>query len=126
MTPTTDYRRPLLIALNPWISALQDYEAGDRYVALSLEVMRTLAATSETAVRLYWRLAGWVNGPPRRVSLARLIDDAWGPVPVGLSDRVERYHRAETQVAIQALSTVGWTVEPINVRMYQIARPSEA
>lgn len=119
---TDDYRHPLLIALNPWISDLQDYESGVRYVALSLQAMRTLVGVSEAAVRLYWRLAGWVNGPPRRVSLPTLIEYAWGPVQPK-SDRSLRYRRAETQAAVLALRAIGWSVEAIDGQIYQVSRP---
>jgi len=120
---TDDYRRPLLIALNPWISHLQEYESGVRYVALSLQAMRTLVGISEAAVRLYWRLAGWVNGPPRRVSLATLIEYAWGPGEPNPSDRSLRYRRAETQTAVLALEVIGWSVEAIDSQIYQLSRP---
>ncbi|MDA8206582.1 MAG: replication protein C, IncQ-type [Thermaerobacter sp.] len=129
---TGPYRRPVLVAMNPWVSALQDRRAGGgnrprlRYAQGSLAQMRILVRVSEVAVRIYWRLCGWVDpgGSAKKVALKTLMEYGWGPATHGVSDRVRRYRRARTQEAVQALTTIGWQVAgPIGDRqIYTVAR----
>ena len=120
-----DYRRPVTVVLNPFVSQIQHVaHGGVSYTLLSMEDMRQL---SDAALLIYVRCCGFINrGDPKTLMFETFHRYLWGPVP-SPSDRNERHRRGRTRDALAELQTIGWQIEgPQGPRAnYRIQRPAE-
>ena len=120
---STTYRQPLMMVLNPMVSALQgESRRGARYATLALSDLRSV---SDVATLLYVRLAGWIdwNREGRQVTENVLLHYVWPTRSA--ADRTERHRHGQIRRALRELAGLGWDITgPEGDRhTYRIGRP---